>query len=92
MILLIGAALLLRSFVALRHVRPGFDGHNVLTMQTPLIGRRFARAAPRRIIGIVGDVRRYQLRSEPRAAVYVPLRQLPDRQAAFLNRIGTSMT
>jgi predicted permease len=215
-IVLIGAALLLRSFVVLRHVRPGFDGHNVLTMQTPLIGRRFARAAPlidvanegvrrlltvpgvdvaassltgppleplaalnigivgrpeieqdsyavhwnlvtpeyfdlfkipvvrgrpfddsdragaapvalinqamamrywpnadplrdslfiapriggeleettpRRIIGIVGDVRQYQLRSEPRAAVYVPLRQLPDRQAAFLNRIGTSMT
>ena len=214
--LLIGAAMLIRSFVALRQVRPGFDGNRVLTMQTAVIGRRFTRAqeltelasrgvrrlnaladveiaaisltgppleplaalnvgivgrprddeysypvhwnlvspeyfetlkiplligrrfddrdragspgvvlinqamakrywrdadplrdslviapriggeleetAPRRIIGVVGDVRQYELRYEPRASVYVPLNQLPDGQAAFLNRFGASLT
>jgi putative ABC transport system permease protein len=44
-VLLIGAALLIRTFVALRSVNPGFDAHNVLTMRMSLAGRRFQRTA-----------------------------------------------
>lgn len=35
-LLLIGAALLIRSLVAIRSVYPGFDPHNVVTTRTPL--------------------------------------------------------
>jgi putative ABC transport system permease protein len=45
LILLIGAALLIRSFVALRAVNPGFNPHNVLTMQMSLTGARFEKTA-----------------------------------------------
>ncbi len=40
-ILLIGAALLIRTFVGLRSAPPGFDPHNVITMQTSLTGGRY---------------------------------------------------
>lgn len=41
LVLLVGAALLIRTFLALRSVDPGFDSHNVLTMQMSLSGDRF---------------------------------------------------
>jgi putative ABC transport system permease protein len=41
-ILLCGAVLLIRSFVALHGVDPGFDAHNVLTMRFSLAGPKFA--------------------------------------------------
>jgi putative ABC transport system permease protein len=40
-ILLVGAALMIRTFVGLRSVQPGFDSHNVITMQTSLSGGRY---------------------------------------------------
>jgi predicted permease len=43
-ILLIGAGLLLRSFVALQRVSPGFTAGNVLTMEVALTGRRYPDA------------------------------------------------
>src|SRR5262245_15246975 len=43
--LLTGAALLIRTFSALRTVDPGFDAHNVLTMEMSLTGSRFAKTA-----------------------------------------------
>ncbi len=43
LILLIGAALLIRTFVALRSVDPGFNPHNVLTMYMSLNGDRFEK-------------------------------------------------
>jgi len=45
LILLIGAALLLRSFVALRAVNPGFNTHNVLTLRMLLSDARFTKTA-----------------------------------------------
>ena len=45
MVLLVGAGLLIRTFAALRSVPPGFDPHNVLTMDTALTGSRYDRTA-----------------------------------------------
>jgi len=44
-ILLVGAALLIRTFAGLRAVNPGFDPHNVLTLQTSLSGGRYDTTA-----------------------------------------------
>jgi hypothetical protein len=43
LVLLTGAALLIRTFVALRTVNPGFVAHNILTMRMSLGGSRFAK-------------------------------------------------
>jgi predicted permease len=45
LVLLVGAALLIRTYVALRAVEPGFDPQRVLTMRMSLTGGRFATAA-----------------------------------------------
>ncbi len=45
LVLLIGASLLIRTFVALHAVNPGFDPHNVLTMEMSLTGARFDKTA-----------------------------------------------
>ncbi len=44
-ILLIGSALLIRTSLALRSVRPGFDAEHVLTMRMSLSGPRFEKSA-----------------------------------------------
>ena len=43
LVLLIGSALLIRTFIALRGVNPGFDAHNVLTLEMSLTGDRFQK-------------------------------------------------
>jgi putative ABC transport system permease protein len=55
-VLLIGAALLIRTFVALRDVNPGFDGHNVFLMEMSLHGSQFATTA--NLARLVEDARR----------------------------------
>ena len=45
LVLLIGAALLIRTSIALRSVQPGFDSHNVLTMQMSLAGARLEQTS-----------------------------------------------
>ncbi|HTF65416.1 MAG TPA: ABC transporter permease [Edaphobacter sp.] len=45
LILLIGSALLIRTFVALHTVDPGFNPHHVLTMYMSLTGDRFGKTA-----------------------------------------------
>ena len=44
-VLLVGAGLLIRTFSGLRAVAPGFDPHNVLTMDTALTGTNYDRTA-----------------------------------------------
>ena len=45
LVLLIGAALLIRTFVDLRIVATGIDAHNVLTMQMSMIGDKYSKTA-----------------------------------------------
>ncbi len=45
LVLLVGAALLIRTFIALRMVNPGYDTHNVLTMEMALTGNRYEKTA-----------------------------------------------
>ncbi len=45
LILLIGAALLIRSSIELQAVNPGFDSHNVLVMQMSLAGAHFEKTS-----------------------------------------------
>ncbi len=40
-ILVAGAGLMIRTFAGLRSIQPGFDPHNVITMQTSLSGGRY---------------------------------------------------
>jgi putative ABC transport system permease protein len=44
-ILLVGAVLTIRTFVGLSSVQPGFDPHDVITMQTSLSGGRYDSTA-----------------------------------------------
>jgi predicted permease len=45
LVLLVGSALLIRTFIALRGVNPGFDAHNVLTLEMSLTGERFQKTS-----------------------------------------------
>ena len=45
LVLLMGAALLIRSYVALRLIQPGFETHNVLTTQMSLSATRFEKTS-----------------------------------------------
>jgi predicted permease len=45
LVLLVGSALLIRTFMALRGVNPGFDSHNIITLEMSLTGDRFQKTA-----------------------------------------------
>jgi predicted permease len=45
LVLVIGATLLIRTFIKLHAVDPGFDTHNVLTMAMSISGERFQKTA-----------------------------------------------
>jgi len=79
-VLLVGATLLIRTFISLRHVNPGFDARNVLTMQTSLAGSKYAstsgvarltREVTRRIDAIPGVI-------ASASAISLPTEQGPD--------------
>ena len=45
LVLLVGSALLIRTYIALRNVQPGFDRHNILTMNMSLNDARYQKTA-----------------------------------------------
>jgi putative ABC transport system permease protein len=45
LVLLVGAALLIRTFIALHMVQPGFDARNVITMEMALTGQRYEKTS-----------------------------------------------
>jgi len=45
LVLLVGAALLIRTFISLRSVNPGYNPHHILTLQTSLNGGQYATTA-----------------------------------------------
>ncbi len=45
LVLLIGATLLIRTFVGLQTVKPGFDAHNVITLKTSMVGPNYTTTA-----------------------------------------------
>ena len=65
-------------------------GHSILIGQGA--GPDYEETTPRRIVGVVGDVRHVGLEFNPRLTAYVPLTQMSDDQAAFFNRIGGRLT
>jgi len=88
-VLLIGAALLIRTFAALRSVNPGFDRHNVFLMEMSLHGSQFATTANverlvedtrQRLAGVAGV--------EVAAATYSP--PFGDRMGLPFAAIGTA--
>lgn len=46
LVLLVGAGLMMRSFVGLVNVDPGFDSHNLLSVMVPLTGSRYSENDP----------------------------------------------
>jgi putative ABC transport system permease protein len=46
LVLVIGASLLIRTFIKLQSVDPGFSTHNILTMAMSISGDRFQKTAP----------------------------------------------
>ncbi|WP_263351419.1 ABC transporter permease [Acidicapsa acidisoli] len=62
LVLLVGASLLIRTFVALRAVDPGFNAHNVWTAEMALNGPRFEKTAG---VAQVVRVGREQLNAVP---------------------------
>ncbi len=64
LVLVIGAALLIRTFLKLEDVDPGFTTHNVLTVAMSLSGSRFQGTAP--VAQIVRDGRERLMQSPDR--------------------------
>jgi putative ABC transport system permease protein len=73
-VLLVGAGLLLRSFVALQQVRPGFDPEGVLTLRVSLPGKAYAEASPRLAFY---DALRQRLLALPGVSRVAAIHQLP---------------
>ena len=74
MMLLVGAALLLRTFAAQRSIEPGFDEAHVLTAQSALAGQQFEHADA--VVGFVHSVES-KLKRQPGIAAVASTSALP---------------
>jgi predicted permease len=74
LILLAGAGLLIRTLMALQNVDPGFDAHNILTMEMSLAGRRFEKTAA--VVQLVRDAKQHVERI-PEVAALAAASSLP---------------
>ena len=89
-VLLVGAGLMLRSFIALQRTDPGFDPNNVLTFLIPEHAARQPRAArrvrQRAARAAAGAARRHQ--RDGRGAAAARRRQLAARDGAPRTRVA----
>ncbi len=76
LVLLIGSTLLIRTFVALSAVDPGFDSHNVLTAEMSLTGERYHKTAGIAQLSLDG---RNRLNAMPGVEVSATTVWLPNR-------------
>ena len=65
-------------------------GHYLLIGQGA--GPEFEDSTPRRVIGVVGNVRHVGLQFNPGPTAYVALAQIADNQMTFLNKAGVQLT
>ncbi len=80
LVLLVGAALMIRTFLTLRNVQPGFQTASVLTMSSSLAGKKFETAAG--VERLATELtRRFEALPGVQAATYalsLPLQMGPD--------------
>ena len=74
LILLTGAGLMVRSFIALQQVRPGFDGDGAMTFQVAVPGSKYPTSAAR--LAFIDEVER-RLRALPGVQTVGVTSQLP---------------
>ena len=74
LVLLTGAGLMVRSFIALQQVRPGFDGDGAMTFQVALPGSKYRNGAAR--LAFVDEIER-RVRALPGVRTVGVTSQLP---------------
>jgi predicted permease len=102
MVLLIGAALLIRTLIALHHVEAGLDAQNVLTLEMALNGERYHKTAGvaqlsrdgreqlNAIPGVEGSAAAYNLPITPDAQPFQIVGRPVEKPAPWSPYIGAS--
>ena len=88
LILLIGSGLLIRSFLSMRSIDPGFDSHNVLTLQMSLTGDQYQKTAG---VAQLADASIERIRALPgvefaAAGCCLPIGPVPNAPFVIANR------
>ncbi len=88
LILLIGSGLLIKSFVSMRSIDPGFDTHHVLTLQMSLTGDQYQKTAG---VARLADASMERIRALPgvesaAAGCCLPIGAAPNAPFVIANR------